>query len=270
MDEVMNKLALELKVRNFSHKTVKIYEFHVRRFLSSVGKPPLDVTDQDIKGYSAFLLDREDPATVSLALSAIKFLYLAVYSREVVIPYPRKAKRLPDVLTVDEVRKLLSAEENMRHRLLLELLYGCGLRVSEAIGLKREQINFEEGLLTVREGKGRKDRHVTLPVSIRSKFKAYLDARCDESPYVFNTRSGHLRVTSAQIIVKEASKKAGIQKNVTPHTLRHSYATHLLEAGTDIRIIQRLLGHSDIKTTQIYTQISTQLIKNVRSPLDCV
>ena len=270
MDEVMQKLALELKIRNFSHKTVRIYEFHIRRFLSSINKPVLDVSDQDIKEYVASLLDREDPATVSLALSAIKFLYLAVYNREVVIPYPRKAKRLPDVLTVDEVRGLLSVEDNVRHRLLLELLYGCGLRVSEAIGLKREQINFDEGLLTVREGKGRKDRHVTLPVSIRSKLKAYLDARCDDSPYVFNTRSGHLRVKSAQNIVSEAASLAGIKKSVSPHTLRHSYATHLLEAGTDIRIIQRLLGHSDIKTTQIYTQISTQLIKNVKSPLDNV
>ncbi len=264
----MQKLALELKVRNFSQKTVRVYEFHVRRFLSSIDKPVLDVTDQDIKAYVASLLDREDPATVSLALSAIKFLYLAVYKREIVIPYPRKAKRLPDVLTVDEVRRLLSAEDNLRHRLLLELLYGCGLRVSEAISLKRGQVNFGEGLLTVREGKGRKDRHVTLPVSIRAKLKAYLDSRCDDSPYVFDTRSGHLHVKSAQNIVAEAASRAGIAKNVSPHTLRHSYATHLLEAGTDIRIIQRLLGHSDIKTTQIYTQISTQLIKNVKSPLD--
>ncbi len=270
MEDVMSKLALELKVRNFSHKTVRIYEFHVRRFLSSVNTPPLDVTDQDLKEYSASLLDREDAATVSLAISAIKFLYSSVYGKEVVIPYPRKAKRLPDVLTVDEVRRMLSFEENMRHRLLLELLYGCGLRVSEAIGLRREQVNFEEGLLTVREGKGRKDRHVSLPVSIRAKFRAYLDARCDDSPYVFNTRSGHLRVKSAQTIVAGAAERAGIKKNVSPHTLRHSYATHLLEAGTDIRIIQRLLGHSDIKTTQIYTQISTQLIKNVKSPLDSV
>jgi site-specific recombinase XerD len=142
--------------------------------------------------------------------------------------------------------------------------------VSEAVTLLREEINFDEGLLTVREGKGRKDRHVTLPVSIRPKLKAYFDSRFDVSPYVFNTRSGHLHVKSAQIIVDEAARKAGIAKNVTPHTLRHSYATHLLEAGTDIRIIQRLLGHSDIKTTQIYTQISTQLIKNVKSPLDSV
>jgi integrase/recombinase XerD len=270
MDEVLTKLALELKVRNFSHKTVKIYEFHVRRFLFSINKPLIEVSDQDIKEYVASLLDREDPATVSLALSAIKFLYLSVYEREIVIPYPRKAKRLPAVLTVDEVRRLLSSVENVRHRLLLELLYGCGLRVSEGVGLKREQVNFEEGLITVREGKGRKDRYVTLPVSIKPKLKAYLDARCDDSPYVFNTRSGNLRVTSAQIIVDEAARKAGISKNVSPHTLRHSYATHLLEAGTDIRIIQRLLGHSDIKTTQIYAQISTQLIKNVRSPLDSV
>jgi len=126
------------------------------------------------------------------------------------------------------------------------------------------------GLLTVREGKGRKDCHVSLPASIKAKFKAYLDAGCDDSPYVFNTRAGHLRVKSAQVIVSEAASRAGISKNVTPHTLRHSYATHLLEAGTDIRIIQRLLCHSDIKTTHVYTQISTQLVKNVRSPLDSI
>jgi len=265
-----DRLSLELKLRNFSQKTVKAYQFRVNRFLSSIGKPSVEVSDLEIKEYVAGLLDREEPESVSQAISALKFFYLSVHKRDLVIPYPERPRSLPEVLTVEEVRRLLSAEDNLRHRLLLELLYGCGLRVSEAVKLPWDQVNFEEGLLTVREGKGRKDRHVMLPVSIRAKLKSYLDARSDDSPYVFNTRSGHLHVKSAQNIVEDAARRAGIKKNVTPHTLRHSYATHLLEAGTDIRIIQRLLGHSDIKTTQVYTQISTQLIKNVRSPLDSV
>lgn len=234
----------------------------------TVDKPPHDLSEYEIKQYLVGLLDNEDPASVSQAISSIKFYYQTVYGRTLKIPYPRKHKKLPEVLTPEEVGRLLDAVENTKHHLLLELMYGCGLRVSEAVKLKKIQINFDEGLVTVREGKGRKDRHIALPKTIRKRLKAYLTARFDDNPHVFNTTRGHLHVKSAQNIVEHAAKKADIKKNVTPHTLRHSFATHLLEQGTDLRIIQKLLGHSNIKTTQIYTQISTQLIKKVKSPLD--
>jgi len=268
MEDNLKKLNLELKLRNFSQKTVKAYNFHVKKFLLAIDKPPRELSEDEIKNYISGLLDREDPSTVSQAISSIKFYYQTVFGRELSIPYPRKHKKLPEVLTQGEVKRLLDVVTNTKHHLLLELMYGCGLRVSEAVKLKKDQLNFDEGIVTIREGKGRKDRHVALPRTIQNRLKAYLDARADDSPYVFNTHRGHLHVKSAQNIVEHATKKAGIRKKVTPHTLRHSFATHLLEQGTDLRIIQRLLGHSDIKTTQIYTKVSTQLIKNVKSPLD--
>lgn len=268
MEDGLKKLNLELKLRNFSQKTVKAYIFHVQKFISKIDKKPQGLNDEEIKEYVSGLLDKEDPLSVSQAISSIKFYYMSVFGRTLNIPHPKRPKRLPEILTQEEVKRLLNAVTNTKHRILLEIIYGCGLRVSEAVKLKKTQINFDEGLLTVREGKGRKDRYVTLPSSIKDRLRAYFDARSDDSPYVFNTQRGHLHIKSAQLIVEDAARKAGIKKKVTPHTLRHSYATHLLEQGTDIRIIQKLLGHSNLKTTQIYTQVSTQLIKNVKSPLD--
>jgi site-specific recombinase XerD len=269
MENNLKKLNLELKLRNFSQKTVKAYEFHVKKFLLAIDKPPQDLSEDEIKQYMVGLLDREDPSSVSQAISSIKFYYQTVFGRALHIPYPRKHKKLPEILTQEEVRRLLDVIKNTKHHLLMELMYGCGLRVSEAVKLKKRQINFEEGIVSIRGGKGRKDRKVALPMTIKNRLKAYLNLREDNNPYVFNTiRGQHLHIKSAQKIVENAAKKAGIKKNVTPHTLRHSFATHLLEQGTDLRIIQRLLGHSNIKTTQIYTKVSTQLIKNVKSPLD--
>lgn len=268
MDESLKNLNLELKLRNFSQKTVKAYNFHVRKFLSTIDKPSQDLNEDEIKHYVSGLLDVGDPSTVSQAISSIKFYYQTLFGRTLNIPYPRKHKKLPEVLTQEEVRRLLDAIKNTKHHLLVELMYGCGLRVSEAVKLKKTQINFDEGVVTIREGKGGKDRHVALPKTIQNRLKAYLTARDDDSPHVFNTHRGYLHVKSAQNIVENAAKNAGINKRVTPHTLRHSFATHLLEQGTDLRIIQRLLGHANIKTTQIYTQVSTQFIKNIKSPLD--
>ncbi|OYT53194.1 MAG: integrase [Candidatus Altiarchaeales archaeon ex4484_2] len=268
MEDDLKKLNLELKLRNFSLKTVKAYEFHVKKFLSTVDKPAQDLSEYEIKEYIAKLLDNENPSSVSQAISSIKFYYQTVRRRTLKIPYPRKHKKLPEILTQEEVKRLLDAVENTKHHLLLEILYGCGLRVSEAVKLKKTQINLEECLITVRKGKGRKDRHIPLPKTTQNQLKAYLDARADNNPHVFNTPRGHLHVKSAQKIVDHAAKKAEIKKKVTPHTLRHSYATHLLEQGTDLRIIQKLLGHTNIKTTQKYTQISTQTIKKIKSPLD--
>ncbi len=213
--------------------------------------------------------EKLDPRTINLRISAVKFLYKEVLGKELRINYMKKPKRLPEVLTQEEVVDVINSISNTKHRLLIETIYGCGLRVSEAIKLRKEDVRFGEGVIFIRQGKGRKDRIVTLPVSISNRVRAYFEARNDANPYVFDSsRGGHLTTMSVQKIIKKATKKAGIEKNVHVHTLRHSYATHLLEQGTDLRIIQRLLGHADIKTTQLYTQVSTALIKNVKSPLD--
>lgn len=180
--------------------------------------------------------------------------------------YLKKPKRLPEVLTKDEVNRLISIVSNPKHKLILKLLYGCGLRVSEVVNIKKEDLRLSEGILIVREGKGKKDRLVTIPNSIIAELQSFV--RLNNSQYIFGTFRGKLNTMTIFQIVNYAARKARIEKKISPHTLRHSYATHLLEQGTDLRIIQKLLGHSSIKTTEIYTHVSTNLIKNIVNPLD--
>ena len=261
-----DKLEAEMKSRGFSRRTVESYLFHVSRFLERVSP---ESTDEELQKYFISLNERMDARTINLRVSAVKFFYKEVLGKELRINYMKKPKRLPEVLAKEEVILILNSILNVKHRLMIETIYGCGLRVSEAIKLKKEDIRFAEGVIFVRQGKGRRDRAVTLPTSASKRLEAYINSRNDTNPYVFDSnRGGHLTTMSVQKIVEKAAKKAGIMKNVHVHTLRHSYATHLLEQGTDLRIIQRLLGHADIKTTQLYTQVSTALIKNVKSPLD--
>ena len=268
MNEYIQKLELELKSRGFSRKTVKSYVFHVSSFLNHPGTKS---SKEDIQRYFVGLSERLDVRTVNLRISAVKFFYREVLGNDLEIKYMKRPKRIPEVLTKEEIVAILRNVSNAKHRLLLEMIYGCGLRVSEAIKLKKNDIRFDEGILFIREGKGKKDRMVSVPSNTSERVKHYISLRNDDNPYVFDSlRGGHLTTMSVQKIVKNAAKKAGIKKCVHPHTLRHSYATHLLEDGTDLRIIQRLLRHSDLRTTEIYTHISSALIKSVKSPLDAL
>ena len=151
--------------------------------------------------------------------------------------------------------------------MIIKLTYGCGLRVGEIIALKIKDLNFEESLIKINLAKGKKDRFVKIPDSIKTELKGYVSLNNSEILFESN-RGGKLTKDTIQKIIRNSAKKAEIKKRVYPHLLRHSFATHLLENGTDLRVIQKLLGHSDIKTTQIYTQISQASIKNVKSPLD--
>lgn len=162
---------------------------------------------------------------------------------------------------------MIDATSNIKHKLILKILYGCGLRVSEIVNLKKPDINFQERLMHIKLSKGKKDRFVRIPESIKEELESYFKLNKEEILFPSN-REGKLTTATIQAIIKKAGKKAGIKKEVYPHLLRHSFATHLLERGTDLRLIQKLLGHSDIKTTQIYTQISQASIKNIKSPLD--
>lgn len=268
MDELLCKLEIELKSRGFSAKTIKSYIFHTSCFLKRMGA---QAEHTEIQRYFAELSDKMDPTTVNLRISAVKFFYKNVFEKEIIINFLKRPKRIPEVLTKDEVAAILNSINNPKHRILLETVYGCGLRVSEAAKLKKCDIRFMEGLVFVRQGKGNKDRTVSLPATISKRLESYLLLRNDNNPYVFDSaRGGHLTIKSIQKIMENATQKAGIMKNVHVHTLRHSYATHLLENGTDIHIIQRLLGHEDVKTTQLYTHVSNALIKNIRSPLDAL
>ena len=268
MNEYIQTLELELKSRGFSRKTVKSYMFHVSCFLNHAGT---ESSKEDIQRYFVGLSERLDPRTVNLRISAVKFFYRQVLLKDFDIKYMKRPKRIPEVLTKEETVAILNQITNPKHRLLIETIYGCGLRVSEAVCLKKADLRFDEGLIMIKQSKGRKDRFVTLPKLLSSRLKAYFETRADENPYVFDSNRGsNLTVKSVQLIVQNAAKKTKISKQIHVHTLRHSYATHLLEQGTDLRIIQRLLGHSSVRTTEIYTHISNQLIKNVVSPPDCL
>lgn len=260
----LEKLRTELEIRNFSHETVKGYMKSVERYLQySAG----ELTQDEVKQYIQAMIKKQEPSSVAREIFAIQFFFANVLGKKIYIPRPKRSRKLPEILTPKEVRAMIYAIQNSKHRLILELLYGCGLRVSEVVYLKKEDANFSEKLLHIRLAKGKKDRFVRIPESVREELQSYCNLLNDD--YLFpSNRGGKLTTATIQAIVENAAKKAGITKEVYPHLLRHSFATHLLEQGTDLRIIQKILGHSDIKTTQIYTQISQQSIKNVRSPLD--
>ncbi|MDH3353218.1 MAG: tyrosine-type recombinase/integrase [Nanoarchaeota archaeon] len=259
------KLEKELGLRNYSKKTLKSYIFSVKKFLEFCQNG--GINEIEFKKYILEKLNYQNPSTVAKDLFAIKFFFENVLKRTVDVPTPKRNKTLPDILSLDELKSIIKIVINPKHKLIIKLLYGTGLRVSEIVNLKIQDIDFNEKLVKVRLGKGKKDRFVKLPDSISSEIKMFCNL--GNSLHVFSSnRGGKLSIKSIQKIVSNSAKKAGIRKRVYPHLLRHSFATHLLEQGTDLRVIQKLLGHSSIKTTQIYTQISQASIKNVKSPLD--
>jgi len=204
---------------------------------------------------------------VSHTIFALEYFFKNVLNESLSIPKPKRNKKIPEILTKEEIRKMLEVTSNIKHKLILKVLYGCGLRVGEIINLQKKDINFEEGLVHVKLAKGKKDRFVKIPEKLEEELENYCKINNDEIIFPSN-RGGKLTKKTIGKIVENAAAKAGIKKEVYPHLLRHSFATHLLESGVDLRIIQKLLGHSDIKTTQIYTQISQASIKNIKMPLD--
>ena len=183
---------------------------------------------------------------------------------------PKKAKKLPSVLTPGEVATLIGAAKRGRNKLIVEFLYSSGARVSEATRIKRDDLDLNERIARVRGGKGNKDRVIILSKRWIKDLKKYLKRKKVPSEFVFSKRTNAKPISSDTIqrIIKRAAEKAGITKHVSPHTLRHSFATHLLEKGTDIRIIQELLGHSNLNTTQVYAHVSRDQLKKVNSPMD--
>ena len=259
-------------ILEFLNKNKTGAEFQKSLLSAHSGRTPVDVTRADIRAYAAFLVSDSGakPATVNLALSALKFLYSEVLEKDLFqkIRRPKKEQKLPTILTRDEIKNMLDHTSNKKHKLLIEILYGSGLRVSEAVGLQREDINLEDKFSIVRKGKGNKDRQIMISSRARADLKHVLHKRDDDNPFVFNSATGHITARQAQRIVKEAAQNAGIKKRVFCHALRASFATHLLNSGVDLRHIQVLLGHERISTTQIYTKVSDEKLRGIKSPLD--
>ncbi len=270
---MLQQLETELKIRGFTPATIKAYTTHNRRFLAFIKKEPEQVTEQDIKLFLAHLMaDKKQKATsVNLTLSALRFLYDTMLKKKLFLDIkpPKIEKKLPTVLTKDEMKRLLAVVKNPKHKLLIEFLYSSGLRVSECMHLKVNDLDFAEKMGRVISGKGKKDRHIILSQNLLLNLQAYLEKRKYQSDYVF---TGHgskpMSVRMAQRIVNDAAQEAQIKKRVFCHALRSSFATHLLESGVDIRYIQQLLGHASISTSERYLHVSTEQLKKIKSPFD--
>lgn len=264
---LLDRLEQEIEIRNFSQKTVKSYSNAVRKFLDYLQNR--DFSQQEVKNYVQIQLKKQNPSSVSHEIFAIQFFFDKVLGKKIYIPRPKRNKTLPEILTKEEIKDMIDSTSNIKHKIILKILYGCGLRVSEVVSLKRNDFDFSENLIHIKMAKGKKDRFVKIPEKLKEDLQSYLNLNKNE--ILFSSSNGKkLTTATIQAIVENSAKKAGITKRAYPHLLRHSFATHLLEQGTDLKIIQKLLGHSDIKTTQIYTQISQQSIKNIRSPLDLI
>src|SRR3989338_1492877 len=266
----LEQLETELKLRGFSDKTVKSYLFYNSKFLGFTNKSPEAVTEEDIKAYLAHLMGdkKKNAATVALVRAALKFYYDGVLKKNIVtLKTPKIQKKLPTVLTRDEVKRLLESAPTQKSRLIMMMLYSSGLRVSECCSLKVNDLEIAQKVGWVRDGKGGKDRIFILSEGIIEGLINYINGKNTE--HIFTNKEGRpLSARNIQKIVGTAAKRAGISKGVSPHTLRHSFATHHLESGESIRKIQELLGHSNLQTTQIYTKVSTEELRKVKSPLD--
>jgi site-specific recombinase XerD len=287
MENLLQKLENEIKLGGLSPKTLKAYRLcvgHFLRFLQkgiSVGDGEFGVQDfallsdietLDTEKVKAFLLQRQGlgaaPQTVNLYLNAIKFFYRNVIKcdERIDLRFAKRRRRLPIPLSHEEIMRIIDSLKNLKHKMLLSLAYGAGLRVSEVVGLRVNHVDFEKHFLYVRQGKGQRDRITLLPDKLENQLKLFCEGR-ESAAFVFESeRGGKLTTRTAQKVFESALKKAGIIKEVTFHSLRHSFATHLLENGTDLRYVQELLGHANIRTTQIYTHVTATAIGKIKSP----
>ena len=266
---LMKNLDSELKLRGFSKQTIKAYLYHNLNFIRFIKKPPELVDESDVKSYLAFLLHEKQAmvGTVSLVKAALKFYYDGLLKKNIVsFKTPKANKRLPVVLTKSEVKTLIDKCEDQKTKLIIKFLYSSGARVSECCKIKTADLELKEGIAWVRSGKGGKDRIIILSQCLIQDLLKYLPNNNNE--YLFPGKAGKMSERNIQLMINRAGREAKINKRVTPHTLRHSFATHLLESGVDIRKIQELLGHSNLQTTQIYTKVNSSELKKIKSPLD--
>jgi integrase/recombinase XerD len=269
MDVYLKKMEDELKLRRYSPKTIKSYTSCVGEYLRAKGK---DFEKVDIDFIKKFLLAKVDKGvsaqTTNQSLQAINFFCWNVlgYQGKIDVKFAKTPSKLPIVLSHDEIQTILETITNKKHNLMVALAYAGGLRVSEVVDMKIKDINLAELTIHIKGAKGNKDRITLLPEKLIENIHQLIANR-DFNDYTFaSERGGKLTTRTAQMIFEKALKKAGIQKDATFHCLRHSFATHLLENGTDVRYVQELLGHSNIRTTQIYTQVTNPKLKNIRSP----
>jgi len=270
MQTELQKTERELKIKNYSPKTIKSYLYGVHEYFSFKGD---NFTALDQGNIRNFLLHCEQkhisPQSRNLFLNAIKFYYRNVVKsmQKIDIQSAKKPKSLPAVLSRSEVNRILESSKNAKHKLLLSLAYGAGLRVSEVIASKVQDLDFEELTIHIKKAKGQKDRISVMPERLVDNLKNLVAGKAKNDLVFASERGGKLTTRTAQKIFENALKDSKIKKDASFHSLRHSFATHLLENGVDVRYVQELLGHQNIRTTQRYTQVTNPKLKDIKSPL---
>jgi integrase/recombinase XerD len=283
--EMIEDYLFELEIRNYSHNTIKTYRSIINNFYNFLkGEKELNDERQVLRGFKRYIryLKREKKVSQNyiylVTVVVKKFFEFGGINVLEEVKTPKRTKSLPKSLNEDEVKSLITALDNyspvdsasstselvkLRNKLILALLYSSGLRVSELVTLQTNSVDLNERTIRIR-GKGEKDRIVLFDDATKGMMEEFLQKRSCDSEYIFvNRRGNHLTPRYVQMMIKDYARVAGIKKKVTPHILRHSFATHLLKNGVDIRAIQQLLGHSNLSTTQIYTSVDMQTLKNV-------
>jgi len=270
MVDILKKIEKEFILANYSPRTRKAYLLYIKDYISFCKN--FDYHDKNV-AIDQFVLSKHElglaPQTINLALNAVKFLYLRVFGdkERINIKCVKRNKNLPVVLSKKEIEKIISVTKNKKYRLIISLAYCSGLRISEVLNLKVRDLNIDELLVYIRKSKGNKDRISILSKNITTNLGKIIAFK-NNNDYLFESnRGGKLCNRSAQNMFKKSLKLAEINKPASFHSLRHSFATHLLENGTNLRYIQKLLGHSNVRTTQTYTEVSNPALKNIKSPL---
>jgi integrase/recombinase XerD len=277
MTPLRKRMLEDMQLRNLTPETQRNYIHHVAGFARYFGKSPELLDLEAVRQYQLYLLNERklSPETINQYISAIQFLYLTTLEMPWTTEYfprVRRPHKLPVVLSQEEVLAFFDHIPSLKYRAALMIAYGAGLRVSEVVALQVACIDSQRMLLRVQQGKGQKDRYAMLSPRLLDVLRRYFRAIRPPGDYLFPSwrKEYHLSTASLQLACREAALRAGIRKRVTVHTLRHSFATHLLENGTDIRIIQVLLGHSQIDTTARYAAVSPQVVAATVSPLDAM
>lgn len=270
MQSFLIKTKEELLLRNYSQKTIKSYLICLKDYFLFLRNDFDKISEEKIR---IFLLNKQaknySPQTINLYLNSIKFFYREVLKnpQKINLKFAKRSLKLPVVLSRAEIDSLINSINNLRHKLIISLAYGAGLRISEVVSLKIKDVNLEELTIHLKNAKGKKDRITVFPEKIKSNLQNIIVGK-NSDDYLFESeRGGKLTERTAQKVFENALRKTGIKKDATFHSLRHSFATHLLENGIDVRYVQELLGHQNIRTTQLYTKVTNPNLKNIKSPL---
>jgi integrase/recombinase XerD len=270
MQHFLDAMRSELTLRRYSPRTAESYIPALERYFRHKGSDFAQLDTEHLRSYILRMVHQGVASqTVHVHLHAIAFFYREIcgIKQSIIIRYPKRESRLPVILSHEEIVRMIAVTLNKKHQLVIALAYGAGLRVSEVKDLRVQDLDFDRGCIHVKHGKGAKDRVTLLPECLRNPLRSFTETVHPTVPVFASARGGKLTTETLQKVVQHALRNARIAKPATFHSLRHSFATHLLENGTDVRYVQALLGHANIRTTQRYTQVTNPALRRIRSPL---